>query len=132
MPKGKPRSKKTAMPMGSRRQQKRKPSSAPHASPQPSVTAPKRTNTGRGVMQPTQPKRARTAAHTLTTDDIPGIVQAVVNALPTISSPPLNQGQTPTSRSSRCEDSALSTSTPHSKDSGTHNFGTLHCLTYAA
>ena len=44
------------------------------------------------------------------------------------------QGQTPTSRSSRREDSASSTmaSTPHSEDSGTHDFGTLHCLTYAA
>ena len=114
MPKGKPRSKKTATPTGARRQQ------------------PKRTTTGRDVTQPTQPKRARTAAHTLTTDDIPGIVQAVVNALPTISSPPPNQGQTPTSRSSRREDSASSTSTPHSEESGTQDFGTLHCLTYAA
>ena len=132
MPKGRPRSKKTATPTGGRWQQKRKPSSALPASPQPSVTAPKRTTTGHGVTQPTQPKRARTAAHTLTTDDIPGIVQAVINALPTISSPPPNQGQTLTSRSSRREDSTSSTSTPHSEDNGTQDFGTLHCLTYAA
>ena len=108
--------------MKARRQQKRKPSSAPPANPQPSVTTPKRMTTRRGITPPTQPKRPRTMALTLTTDDIPGIAQAVVNALPTISSQPPDQGQTPTGRSSRREDSASSTSTLYSEDSGTHDF----------
>ena len=90
--------KKTATPsvtsMRIRRQQERRPST-PHESSRPSATSPstrKRKTNNHNVMPLTQEKRPR--IHPLTTDDIPGIVQAVVNALPaSTDAPPTRDGR---------------------------------------
>ena len=86
--------KKTATPSvtstRTRQQQERRPPT-PHESSRPSATSPstrKRKTNNHNVTPPTQEKRPR--IHPLTTDDIPGIVQAVVNALP--ATPPTRDG----------------------------------------
>ena len=90
--------KKTATPsitsMHMRRQQEWRPST-PSANSRSSATALstcKRKTNNHSVMPPTQEKRPRTQP--LTTDDIPGIVQAVVNALSTnTDTPPTRDGR---------------------------------------
>ncbi len=120
--------KKTATPSvtstRTRQQQERRPPT-PHESSRPSATSPstrKRKTNNHNVTPPTQEKRPR--IHPLTTDDIPGIVQAVVNALP--ATPP-DQGRTSRLPISRREDSA-----PSSQDTSEEDeFGMLCCLTWA-